>query len=184
MKTKQFKIRALRLALTTTLATGAIIYGTESRAAADTNTLQISAEILETCDITTTPVTFGEYDPVVLHNTTNLDNTAGQITVLCSAGTVATILLDDGANQAAGSTAAVPLRQMIAGAGQFLSYNLYKDSVGGTVWGGDVATGLLTTTAFTGTNSQIMTVFASIPAGQTAAPVGNYTDTVIVTASY
>jgi spore coat protein U-like protein len=173
--------RFVKSVLATLIISGNAIYSAESYAAADTNTLAISADVQETCDITTTAVAFGEYDPVVTNASTDLDNTGGKITLVCTAGTTATVILDDGLHENTGSTADAPLRRLSDGT-NFINYQLYSDSLGGTVWGGTVATGKVIGT-HDGSTPEDMTVYARIPAGQNV-PVGSYSDTVQVTASY
>ena len=166
MKTQQFKIRALRLALTTAMAASAFIYSMESHAAADTTTLGVSADVQETCDITTTAVAFGEYDPIVVHKTNDLPNSGGNVAVVCTAGTTATILLDEGLHKDGTSAINAPVRNMANGT-HLINYQIYQDSGFATVWGGDSLTGIAVTTGADGSTTQNMQVYAKVPAGAT-----------------
>lgn len=65
-----------------------------------TATIAVSATVRRNCTITTTPLAFGTYDPVVANATTPLDATA-TMTIACTMGTPATIGLDDGSNAVA-----------------------------------------------------------------------------------
>jgi spore coat protein U-like protein len=70
---------------------------------------------------------------------------------------------------------------MVAGsdAASFLDYSVFSNAGMTTVW--ENATGV----AYTGTGSaQDLIVYGSVPAAQTAAVVGSYTDTLVVTINY
>jgi spore coat protein U-like protein len=132
------------------------------------------------CDLSvTTNVGFGAYDPIGTNAATPLDAT-GVVQVACTSGAPYTLTLDQGTHAASGSTTSVPLRQMASGSYR-LPYFLYQNSGHSTVWGDTAGTGV----GATGTGGYVnYTVYGRIPAGQTAAGVGSYTDTVTVTASY
>jgi spore coat protein U-like protein len=60
------------------LVAGGLILGAAAPALAQTATanLSVTATVTKNCSITTTPVAFGSYDPVVTNATTPLDGTA------------------------------------------------------------------------------------------------------------
>jgi spore coat protein U-like protein len=64
-----------------------------------------------------------------------------------------------------------------------LTYELYSDVAGGTVWGSGNGG---TTVAYSAADSsaQTLTVFGRIPSGQNTATVGDYSDTVTVTVTF
>jgi spore coat protein U-like protein len=122
------------------------------------------------CEVTTTALSFGNYDPIAAHAASALTGTGG-LTVTCTDSLPATVTLDQGLYPAAGSTDAAPLRRMSDGAGHSLSYQLYQDAALSTVWGNTPETGMCA--------SGSLTVYGAIPAAQNA-PVGSYADTVVV----
>ena len=149
---------------------------TPAMASTATENLDISATVPESCAITAEPIAFGNYDPIVTHATEPL-TTTGTLTVQCTMGTSATILLGQGANAAFGSTNSSPYRRLAGDGGGTLDYTISK---GGGIWGNTTDTGL----SITGMgSSNDISVYLSIPPGQ-SVPVGTYTDTVVATVSY
>jgi spore coat protein U-like protein len=136
----------------------------------------VTASVAESCRIESDQnIAFGAYDPITTHASTALDAN-GRIVVRCVRGTSGEVTLDDGANQAAGSTCAAPQRQMTNGGTGRLGYQIYQDSPGGTVWGCDATNDR----PFTGdgpNTDTIMTTYGRVPAGQDVE-TGSYTDTV------
>lgn len=180
MKSRSSRLH-IRLALVAT-ATAGILGSTGGFAATDTDNLQVSASVTATCTITTAPVAFGAYDPTAV---TDRDGT-GTVTVLCTNGTAGYVTLGEGANADAGSTPAVPVRQMaggIAAAGR-LTYHLYSEATYTDVWGNTPTTGL--NHAGDGT-ATVLTVYGRIPAHQNviAGSGGTaYADTVVATVEF
>lgn len=141
-------------------------------AAQSTSNLSVTATVNTNCTISTAPLAFGSYDPVVTHATTDLDNT-GTVTIRCTKGTVADITLGLGAN-ASGST-----RRMVGGvSGDFLAYEIYQDSGRTTVWG--EGADKQTTPAAPNNGNQNYTAYGRITAGQDVS-ADSYTDTVVAT---
>jgi spore coat protein U-like protein len=178
MKATHVNGRALRLAVALVLAAAGGAFGVNSHAGTDTATLPVSAQINATCTISTVPLAFGNYDPIVDNKTAPLTGT-GFVSTICTIGSAVTITLGQGANPAGGSTDTVPLRQMASGANR-LAYFLYSESTRITVWGNTVLTGK--TDTGTGAASQL-TIYAAVTGGQNK-PVGSYTDTVVATVTY
>ena len=145
-------------------------------AATATSNLAISASVSAVCTVTTSPVSFGAYDPVVANAAAAL-NANGAVNVACTKGTAATIDLGNGLNPN-GTTN----RQMISGA-NLLGYGLYKDAGLTQVWGAGLTGG--STASYNAANKNVtaVTVYGSIPAGQDVA-VGAYADTVVATVNY
>ena len=155
----------------------ATLMSTAALATTATANLTPSANVSATCVVTGNPVAFGTYNPftgaAVLQQTT--------ISVTCTNGmTAPPITMGQGLHQAAGSTGAVPLRQMSNGAAGLLTYNLYSDAGATVAW--ENVTGVTSPTP-TG-SAQNMNVYGKIDAGQTTALAGTYADTVIVTATF
>lgn len=134
-----------------------------------TTSLPISASIAARCTVSAATVAFGIYDP-----TANSDQN-GSITIQCTKGSAATISLNEGAAPAG--------RQMAGPGTDILTYELYSDAAGGTVWGSGSGG---STVAYNAANSAptTVTVFGRIPAGQNNAGVGAYADTVTVTVTF
>lgn len=145
----------------------------------ETANLDVSAEIAASCAISTSPLAFASYDPVVVNASTPLDQ-AGTVTVTCTLDAATVVTLGQGGNADAGSTDDVPLREMSAGGLNGLAYHLYSDTGRATVWGNTAATGLDHTGTGTAT---ALTVYGQIPAGQNL-PSGSYTDVVVATVTF
>jgi len=154
--------------------------GFASRAIAGTATspLTVSATVPANCLISTTPATFGNYDPIGTNASNALGVATGRATTTCTTGAAAIITLGQGLNPATGSTEATPIRQMASGTNR-LTYQLDKTAGGGN-WGNTSATGVNTT----GTGSAVQqTVFGVILPAQNV-PAGTYTDTVVATVTF
>lgn len=169
------------------LATALIAAGVSSASAGTVGTtFDVTANVAGKCvTVSATALAFGEYDPVGAHAAAPLDGT-NTVSVRCTKGTVATVTLDDGVNQAAGSSDAAPLRQMVhaTDAAAFLAYQLYSDTHGGNVWGNTAATGKVFTHAVPASQSTDLTVYGRVAGAQDTAIVGNYSDTVSVTVTF
>lgn len=155
----------------------AAMSGTAAAGTATSN-LPVSATISANCTIDASGgVAFGAYDPIVTNKTTALTAT-GTISTTCTNGSSATITLGQGANAGTGSTAAAPVRRMLAGTSNYLSYQLYSNSGMTTVFDGSTGVGV------TGTGSAVSTsVYGSVAAGQNV-PAGSYSDTVVATVAF
>jgi spore coat protein U-like protein len=98
----------------------------------------------------------------------------GSVTVECDSGVSYNIGLDNGLNP-------VSLYRRMNYIGDYLSYQLYRDSNCVTIWGNTAG---IDTQPGTGTGvTQIYTIYGKIPEGQTI-PDGNYADTIRVTVYY
>ena|SRR5947209_2502552 len=137
--------------------------------------LNISASVAANCTITTSPVAFGAYDPVVANAATDLTAT-GSVNVACTKGTAATIDLGNGGSFAAGS------RRMSSGS-DFLNYALYKDAARTQVWGSGLAGGTTMAYAAATKNSTAVSVYGTVPQAQDVT-VGAYADVVLATINY
>jgi len=150
--------------------------GPSLEAQSATADLQVTANVAKNCTITTAPVNFGAYDPIVTNKGSNLD-AAGGVTVTCTKGASAKVALNSGGH-AAGSAR----RMQGTDAAAFLSYELYKDAGRTSVWGNDDATGLDVGAAPNG-NPRTYSVYGRVASGQDAA-VGNYSDIVVATVNF
>ncbi|MCU1308822.1 MAG: Spore coat domain protein [Acidobacteriaceae bacterium] len=80
--------------------------GTSAFAGTATSNLSATATVTANCTISTNPLAFGAYDPLVANASTALPGT-GIVTVICTNGSAATITLGQGSNANTGSTAAL-----------------------------------------------------------------------------
>jgi spore coat protein U-like protein len=71
---------------------------------------------------------------------------------------------------------------MNQGAGEYLAYEIYKDTTRSTVWGNSLDTAL-DIPAAPNRNPRTFTAYGRIAAAQDAT-VGNYTDTVVATVNF
>jgi spore coat protein U-like protein len=150
-------------------------------AATSNANLSVTATVTASCSITTTPVAFGAYDPLVANASTALNGT-GAINATCTSGASTTIALGEGSSPAGTSTPAAPARRMSDGQAtpHYLTYSLYQDNGRSQVWGNTLAT----SASFTGTGtSAAVTVYGTVDAGQSAPP-GSYSDTVVATITF
>ena len=145
------------------LVFGGVVLGMAAPAFAQTATanLNISATVNKTCTITTTPVAFGIYDPVVTNASTPLDAT-GTVVVTCTKGAGTRIDLGNGGN--------------------FLTYELYTDTGRTTVWGSGTTNGN-TIGAAPSKAARTVTVYGRVAAGQDVS-AASYTDTVVATINF
>lgn len=140
-----------------------------------TASLTVSASVTKNCTISTTPVNFGAYDPVAANAAAPLDG-IGTVVVTCTKGAAAKVGLNPGSN-AEGTS-----RRMNQGAGEYLAYEIYKDTTHSTVWG-DALDTALDIPAAPNRNPRTFTAYGRIAAAQDAT-VGNYTDTIVATVNF
>ena len=165
---------ALGLALL--LAAGSSFAGVSPQ----TGSFQVTASVAKSCLVSaTTDIAFGAYDPLAVTD----KDAAGSVTIRCAKGVTAIVVtLDQGANPAAGSTAAVPLRQMASGT-ERLGYQIYQNTGRTTVWGNTALTGVTIPGPTAAATPVVLPTYGRIAAGQDVA-VGSYVDTVGVTATF
>ena len=144
-------------------------------AGSNTANLSVSSSVIANCTISTLPIAFGAYDPVVANATTN-DDDAGSVIVACTKGTAATIGLGLGAN------ASGTIRRMKDATTDYLTYELYQETGRTTVWG-TTGTALLSIGAAPSKAPRTFAVYGRIPSGQDV-PAGSYTDTVVATVNF
>ncbi|MBD2326396.1 spore coat U domain-containing protein [Alkalinema sp. FACHB-956] len=167
------------IAIASGLVLGVITGASAASAGTATANLGTSASVTANCTISTAPIGFGAYDPIVANASIPLDAT-GTVTVTCTNGAPTVVTLGQGSNADTGSTDAAPLRRMANGAAM-MSYSLYSDAGRTTVWGNTAGTG----TSQNGTGSaQNLTVYGQVAAGQNLVTTGSYADTVVATVSF
>lgn len=157
-----------------TLMAAALALPHAAQAATTTTNLNVTATVTANCTASSTPVAFGSVD---VTSGSNFDST-GQVTVTCTNGTS----WSAAAGVGTGAGASFASRKMTSG-GNLLDYSLYTDAPRSNVWGD--GTGGTATVINTGTGSaQNFSVYGRVPLGQTAVPIGAYSDTVLVTITY
>ena len=134
------------------------------------------------CTVTALPVAFGIYNPLSVPP--NLST--GSVTVICLP-----VLVPVGESYtvglSTGGSSSFAARRLVAGA-NMLQYQLYADAPRSTVWGdGSVGS---STVAGSFSLSVLMPVsathivYARMPAHQSSAAAGAYSDTIMVTVTY
>ncbi len=159
----------------------AVLVATPMFAQTATSNLAVSANVVANCTIATTPIAFGNYDPVAANAgaAAHLDST-GTVDVACTRGTPGLrIDLNVGANAGGASTTT---RAMTAGAGLFLDYDLFSDNGYASLWGSGAGSGV-TLTPPANKNVRSTTVYGRVPGAQDAA-AGVYNDTVVATINF
>ena len=137
-------------------------------------TMGVTVTVPANCNFSAaSSMNFGSYNPRT-HKRRPLDSTAN-VQIRCTKNVTATISMNNGQNYSA------PNRQMInpVVAGNYLAYQLYRDSARTAIWD---TSNTVTYHATTSAPASI-TVYGRIFQNQN--PVGgSYTDTILVTASF
>lgn len=142
-------------------------------AGSDTDSFEVTATVLASCDVTADDLEFGDYDPIAA---ANLDAETA-LSVTCTNGTSYHV----GMSVGSGAGASMATRRMTKTDGpQTLSYVLYQDSQRSVLWGN---TGGDRMSATGDGTPDLIHVYGRVPMQQ-AAPAGDYTDTIVVTVSW
>lgn len=122
---------------------------------------------------------FGIYDAIGPHATMPLDAT-GTIRINCNgAADDLSVSFNQGNAPAAGSSCALPLRQMSSGANR-LRYNLFRDAARTQIWGCTSGTSTHDKILDNGATVNTYTIYGRIPPNQIVA-TGLYSDTIGIT---
>jgi spore coat protein U-like protein len=126
------------------------------------DTFLVTANVANSCSVTATDLAFGTYDPFAAGPTDG----SSAINVTCTNGGTYAVSINGGPSN----------RSMAGPLGSTLTYSLFSDSGRTTAFGlaGQVGTG----------SAIAHNVYGRVPAGQTSARAGNYSETVTVTVSY
>jgi spore coat protein U-like protein len=145
----------------------AIACSTNAFAESKTANFDVKVQVLSTCSISASNMTFSS---ITTGTTSNTDATSS-LTVNCSQGTPYTVSLDGGKNYSAG-------RRLASGA-SYINYYFYSDAGRSSEWDSAAPQ------SGTGSGSdQNVTVYGRIPSGQSIGYTGSYADTVIATITY
>lgn len=167
----------MNVALVTASVVLAGITGGAAAAGSKTSPLSVTATVAATCDISTTALAFGNYDPTAATAT----NGNGTVTLTCVKGSVPVVSMDLGTN------AVGAVRNMKGAGTDVLSYELYQpaNNVVGTscagnevvVWGDSTNGNVFNVTAAADALARTYNVCGRITAGQNAG-ADSYSDTV------
>lgn len=156
--------------------------------ASESAVFTVSATVMDYCTISTTPLDFGNYDPIDVNYYDDLLSSS-VLTVQCTVDTAASITLSGGQNYGFGGlpdrymTSGEPVGGESVGAKDLstaLAYQLYADAGMTQEWGDDPSTSV----DHIGTGSAVeLTVHGRIPGGQNV-PATSYQDTVVATISF
>lgn len=146
------------------LFSGLVAAAAGASAQTATGTFDVLANVQATCTVSAGQLDFGQYDPF---SATPRDGTS-TFTVTCTNGTTYGV-----------SIPTPTARQMArAGGGATLNYGLWNDS-------GRTAPFGIPANSATGTGAaQPRTLYGRIPAGQTTALAGSYSENVTITVTY
>lgn len=176
--------RAIAARLTIVAAAGlaAVLWVLPAGAGAgtDTQNFNTTANVDTNCIVDSPTLAFGAYDPVVANAapTANLDRSVN-ITLTCTLGaTGITLGFGPSSNDPAGCAA--PQRCMVSGGSNYLDYQIYSDSPGGTVW----TTAIAETVSGGITTPTAVPIYGRIPGGQDAAVGASYADTIVATINF
>lgn len=152
--------------------------------ASATATLSVSVTVSSNCQISTSSVAFGTYDPV-LANLTAPATGAGGVTITCTRGTSASLTLGPGANPSGSA------RRMSGGTG-YITYELYmpaSESPGAPcnfgsskVWG-SAGDAVFTPSSAPSRDPRSYNVCGRIPEAQDVL-AATYSDAVVATANF
>ena len=143
-------------------------------AASVTTTIPVSATVIQSCTITSGPVSFGNYNGISGAAT----DVIATMTPTCTTGKVYAISLDAGVGAGANASA----RMLTGPGGARLGYGIYTDAAHTTVWGDGSSGTVLQSGTGNGAVAPLK-IYGRIPAGQNP-PSGAYSDTLTVTVTY
>ncbi|MGE4802578.1 spore coat U domain-containing protein [Yersinia hibernica] len=106
---------------------------------------------------------------------------AGSIIIQCSGTPSITLALNSGANTA--GNIAAGRRLLNSATGEYLFYQVFQDSARSVIWGNGSNGGAAQVISANSTLQQII-LYAQLFATSTLPTAGNYTDTLLVTATY
>ncbi len=136
-----------------------------------------TARAQDSCSVTSSSFSFGEYDPF---SPAPVDST-GQVQVACTDGTAYQVYLNAGLHS---SGSFFPRKMKHGSLSWYLTYNHYTDAARTQVWGDGTGGTTYINGTGQGIGSQIThTVYGRIPALQNVY-VGFYSDTITVTVQY
>ena len=157
------------------LAAVAAVASAPALAATATNTMPVSVNVINSCTIAATPMSFGA--PTAIGGA-NIDSTS-TISLVCTNGATYDVALDQGLNAASGQRfmsngAATPVK---------VPYGIFTDSARSAAWGSTSGTNTVAGSAGT-SGAVVLTAYGRIPSSATSVGAGAYIDTVTVTVTF
>jgi spore coat protein U-like protein len=149
-------------------------------AGSESTDMQVSAEVVSNCTISSTDMNFGAYDPIGANAEEPL-NATGEVTIQCTLGSEVAVTLDSGqhAGMSGEGRGGAAIRKL-ASEESTMQYELYGDAAHRDAWGASAVSNFF----MVGTGyAQTMTVHGTIPAGQNLE-VGSYSDVVTATVEF
>jgi spore coat protein U-like protein len=135
-----------------------------------TGSLQVTATVDSNCAVNASALAFGIYNPMA----TNPLDVNGQISLTCTKNTAYVVSLGLGLHSPGGST------RRMAGASDFLIYDIYSDSARTVLW---ALTNTVSGTSTSSTTPINLPAYGRIPEHQDVLS-GAYNDTVFVTVNF
>ncbi|HAB36937.1 MAG TPA: hypothetical protein DCE52_02855 [Rhodobacteraceae bacterium] len=169
MKMK-FKKRNIKISIVSAMLAGSVGFSSANAGTDVTQNLTVNSSVGAVCTIATEAVAFGAY-------TGAQKDAVGKVKHTCTSQLSADIKIGKGT--ADSGTDAAPTRKMKNGVNT-LAYFLYQDSNRQTIWGNDNNTDKNITGAGT---EEAVEIYGRMTENQ-VAPVGTYTDTVLVTITF
>mgnify|MGYP001602846519 CR=1 FL=1 len=167
---RKLVVSALALAV---LAVGTASAGPPGPTNPATANLDVTLTVANSCTVGTSPVAFG-----TVYDMTSVNDAQGSVTVTCTGIGGYTVSLGDGLH------GAIAQRLMAGPTATNVDYNLYIDSGHTNVWGQTAGTDTVAGTSTGGNTADApITVYGETAAGQNV-PIGDYSDTVLVSVAF
>lgn len=144
-------------------------------AATATAVMPVSVDIINSCTVAATPMSFGAPSTI---GGANIDSTS-TVSLVCTNGATYDVALDNGLNATSGQRymsngAATPVK---------IPYNVFRDSARSAAWSN--ASGTTTVSGTAGTSGNVtLTAYGRIPSTASSVGAGAYSDTVTVTVTF
>jgi len=171
--------KALRTLIATSLAATSIVAASAAGAATTTTNVGVTTNVIANCNVTSTPIAFGNYDALAVTPTTAV----GTLVLTCTQGTAPSVAIGLGGNANLG------VRRMTDGA-NFLPYSVFQpasNAASATCTGASVdypsATPGFALVAAPSLAARTFNLCGQIASGQ-SVPVGAYADTVLATITF
>jgi spore coat protein U-like protein len=145
-------------------------------AAEEMGDLDVTAEVINSCILIGNTLNFGQYNPTSVTDT----QMSVVINVTCTKDHPYNVALGQGLNVGEGSSDDTPKRRLKLDETNYLNYELYSDSFGGTLWGNSITSDI---SSVGNGQSQPFTVYGQITKNQ-IAKAGIYNDKVVITVTY